>query len=371
MTASPDLSPAQSFGTVSKNARGTAHEPGWVWLRTGASKFFLLNRLLAVLAIFLVSSTQTPALAKDKDGGFVALEYFGSSLISRSEIEDVLDLKPGRPLSTVETSVKKLNRELDKRRLLSNVQTISLPDGRIFVVVDLEERGDVVPTTNLINPHHVMTKSEKPEILLESLKERLNRLQSEGRKYQESYPQGMRTFSDEPASQIIQEIRRFAPLMRSEWLEVVQSDPDPKRRKDAIELLNWAGNYAQTCEILLPALDDMSFIVRTATTRFIYPRLELLPDDFPFTKLAAALSRQIDRPSHEDRVLALQCIRRLLTLRPELTPPMMRATYKRVKELAEDSRIPTLKKAASEMLVVYSTYKPPAPRPDQIPESGF
>ncbi len=327
---------------------------------------------LTVLFIQVLSTTSKPAQAKDdKEAEYVDLEFFGSSLISRSEIENILKLKPGRSLSSVEASVEKLNREMDKRRLLSNVQTVVLPDKRVFVVVDLEERGDVIPTRNLINAHHVMTKSEKPEILLESLRARLARLRSEGRKWTETYPGGARTFSDEPASQIAAEIKKFGPLMRSEWLEVVQSDPDPKRRTDAIELLNWGGNYVQTCELLLPALDDMSHIVRVGTNRFIIPRLDLLPTDFPLTKLAAALSRQLDRPSHEDRLLALQTTRALLTVVPELTPPMMQATHKRVKELADESRIPPLKNAASEMLVVFSTYKPPALRPDQVPESGF
>lgn len=314
-------------------------------------------------AVLLANSA---AHAADDELKYAGLEYYGSSQMTRKEIEQILRLKVGGSARNVEQAVARLRKTLDDRHLIAVVDSVASGQG-VYVVADIEETksGEELPMRVLENPHHVRVKSEKPSLLLIKLDERLQKLIFEGRKSAETYPGGVKMYSDEPANQLVEELRRFGPPMRSEWLSIVVSDPDPERRVEAIRLLNWAGNYEDTCARLVPALDDSSHLVRGEVVRFIFPRLPLLSDNFPFNELAAGLCRQIMRPSHEDRSKGLYCIIALLRMRPLLTAPMKQCAEKKVRTLADESIIPTVKEPAEHLLKIFSG---PMPRPQLPPE---
>lgn len=295
---------------------------------------------------------------------YAGLEYFGSSQITRKEIEQILRLKVGGSSRNVEQAVARLRKTLDDRHLIAVVDSVATGPG-VFVVADIEETKEDLPMRVLENPHHVRVQSEKPSLLLIKLDERLEKLILEGRKSAESYPGGVKMYSDEPANQLVEELRRFGPPMRDEWLSIVVSDPDPVRRVEAIRLLNWAGKFEDTCARLVPALDDSSHLVRGEVVRFIFPRLRYLSDSFPFNELAAALCRQIMRPSHEDRSKGLYCIIALLRMRPLLTAPMKQCAEQKIRTLADESIIPTVKEPAQQLL---KTFSGPMPRPQLPPE---
>lgn len=337
----------------------------WFSGRSSLMSFFIV--LLFAIQFVLPS----PGWSASDQPRFEGLEFYGSSLITRVELEKILRLKPGRSLSSVEGATSRLQSYFDKKRILANVQTIVIPPSRIYVVVDLEDRTNIIPTTNLYNPHHVRVQSEKPFILLSSLHDRLARLDEEGRSSKESYPDGVRVFSDEPARQLAREIRRFGSVLRNEWLEIVNSDPEPTRRVDAIELLNWAGSYEDSCEKLIPALDDMSYLVRVEADRFLYPRLAMLSTSFPFDKLGAALCRQLHRPSHQDRLKSMYAIKRVLRLHPELVPPMKKCAQARLKVISNTSVIPTVRKVSSDLLILFDTYRPSSPQVPKRIDAGF
>lgn len=306
------------------------------------------------------------AHAADDEPKYAGLEYYGSSQMTRKEIEQILRLRVGGSSKSVEQAVARLRKALDDRHLIAVVDSVATGPG-VYVVADIEESksGEELPMRILENPHHVRVQSEKPSLLLMKLDERLQKLVFEGRKPAETYPGGVKMYSDEPANQLVEELRRFGPPMRDEWLTIVVSDPDPARRVEAIRLLNWAGQYEDTCTRLVPALDDSSHLVRGEVVRFLFPRLRILSDYFPFNELAAALCRQIMRPSHEDRSKGLYCIIALLRMRPLLTAPMKQCAEKRIRTLADESIIPTVKEPAHQLL---KTFSGPMPRPQVAPE---
>lgn len=325
------------------------------------------------LSFLLTVSLIAPAFASSGDGfSYAGLEYFGSSQLSRDELESMLHLRPGSSETAIDKAVENLKIKIDKRRLMANIQTVLDPPDKVFVVFDIVDPTSTtaMPTRVLVNPHHVMTKSEKPAMLLKQLRDRIIKLDEEGRKWSDSYPQGVRIFTDEAANRLVTELRRFGPVLRSDWLEVVSSDPDPQLRCDAIELLNWGGEYADTCANILPAIDDTDHNVRGSVVRFIYPRLQILPDNFPWVNLAAGLCRQLKRPSHEDRSKSMFCLMALMKLKPELIEPIKRTCGNDVKRISEESRISNLKQTARNMLIVFSQPVPKAPIPEQ-PEPGF
>lgn len=330
-----------------------------------SSIFVILSLVVGVLNVTVLSSYAADGMK------YSGLEFYGSSQMTRDELEKALHLRPGASEKSVESSAESLRKKIDKMRLQANVQIVVDPPDKLVMVVDFEDKpGHGVPTRTLKQPHHVSTQSEKPELLLQKLRARIDRLNQEGRDWKDSYPDGVRMFSDEPANQIVTELRRYCPTMREEFLEITISDPDYQRRCDAIELLNWGGKYVDTCTQLIGSIDDSHLDVRSAADEFIFARLRNLPDDFPYDELAMSLVRQLKRNSHSDRNKAIHFITALARQYPSMIPGFRRACEKDVERFANESQISTLRKTAGELLLVLRT-PPPAPPPAKIPSSGF
>ncbi len=339
------------------------------------TQFGFKKLISAVSAVFLwltIAGLAAPARAAEPSSyTYAGLEYFGSSQMTRQEVESALHLKPGASSKAVERAAENFKAKIDKSRLMANVEIVSDPPDRLFVVIDfIDPCGAGMPYRSLTNPHHVMTKSEKPEMLLRQLRERLAYLDEQGRAWSDSYPGGVRMFSDEAANQIVNELRKYGQVMREEWLETVASDPDAQLRCQAIELLNWGGQYVDTSARLIASLDDTDHRVRGSVVRFLFPRMSQLPDEFPWTQFAAALTRQMKRPSHEDRVKSISALLLLMKLKPLLIGPIMNACQKDAERFSKDSQITTLRKLSREMLMVFAQPLPRPPAPI-IPEPGF
>lgn len=293
--------------------------------------------------------------AREDSYRYAGLEYFGSSQLTQDEVNKMLRLKRGAKAKSVELAVQKFEKKIDNLKLFANVQIVTSTNNRIFVVVDIiEPSHDEIVTRKLNNPRHVVTKSEKPNILLNQLKARLNQLNMTGRPWKQELKGGIKYFSDEPANQIVTQIRKYAPTMRTDWLNVVASDPNPDRRVEAIELLNWSESYPDTCYSLIGAIDDSNYLVRSEAVKFIYKRLDLLPDNFPYPDLMHAICRQVRRPSHEDRVKSLYMMYKVIRKRPKLTPMASNCAQKYVNTYCEHSKIPVLRSIAERLKTQFS-----------------
>lgn len=315
--------------------------------RTKNSQILTFLTLMA----FCLQGAFSPVFAYSYEG----LEYFGSSQLTRQEIEKYLHLSQGASIKRIEKSVDRLQKKIDDLKLFANIEIVTASDDRAYVSVDLiEQEDDMIPTRKLTNPHHVATRSEKPEILLAKLEDRLNQLNMEGRAWKPIYKGGMKFYTDEPANQIVEEIRRFAPTMKPDWIEVVACDPDPDRRVMAIELLGWSGSYADTCYKLIGAMDDSNYKVRAKAARFIYKRLDILPHDFPYQDLIHALCRQVRRPSHEDRVKSTYLMYEVLNKRPLLTGLAKQGAEKYINLYSSKSRIPSLRNVCERLRAKFS-----------------
>lgn len=291
------------------------------------------------------------------------LEFYGSSLVTRAELEKMAGIKIGASMKQVTAASERITKNLTARNVSSNVQVVASPPDKVYLVVDITSpASEQIPCRALKLPHRVNLPTEKPQLLLDKLRERLDRLSSEGRMYQEETKDGIRFYSDEPANQIVQEIRRYAPQMLKDLIEVVDNDPEPKRRFDAIELLNWAGSVPQVTYHLIGALDDSDPDVRANVIRYMYPRFALLPGNFPIGQLAESVCRQVYRPSHQDRTKSLHCLVALLKACPPLTPPVKQACESKVADLASVSQLPTVKIPAQELLELFKKPLPPPPQ---------
>ncbi|SRR5579875_1826859 len=297
----------------------------------------------------------------ESQAGFAGIEFYGSSQITRRELEQALGLKPGARLAQIARAVDRLDRKLTGRRLQATVEIVEGSPQEIFVAVDLPDgQGAAAPTRRLRSPRHVAVSSEKPFLLLGELEARLEKLRCEGRPWSETMRSGLKYYSDEPANQVVEQMTQMVPFMRDELIAVTESDPDPARRKQAIDLLNWAGSIPDTTRRLIPSLDDADRDVRAAAARYMFSRFELLPDDFPYDSLTDSFSRMLMRPSHQDRSKALYCLRALAGQHPELLARVAALDGERIKTIYDLTAIPSIKSVCGQLLAL--TANPPRPR---------
>lgn len=315
-----------------------------------------IPKILLSLTIWIsiASSVAASAPLGDKYSG---IEYFGSSQVSRLEIEKILGLKPGASVAAVEKALERLSSQLEARHIPNNIEVVAGAPGTVYIAIDvLDSSVDSMPTRKLRSPRHVLVRSEKPFMILQQLNDRLEKLSSEGRTWTETYTDGLKYYSDEPANQCVAEIIRFAPDMQDELLAVVESDPDPSRRSKAIDLLGWSGNVPQTAYRLIDAMDDSDPKVRANAIRYIFPRLSMLPEEFAYDRLIAAASRELYRPSHQDRSKGLAMLLALARINVLFVRQIKELDETRVKQLADESILPTVKNPAQQLKTVIETW---------------
>jgi len=311
---------------------------------------------MPVLAVIFVSF---PALAKTEfnPNTFAGIEFFGSSQLTRQEIEKMLALKPGASADSLERAVERLRMQLERRRLESIVDIVSSDSG-LFVTVDVFDSGeDAVSSRRLKFPRHVNVSSDKPFMFLQLLHDRLDALSEQGRPAQTVVKGGVLHYSDEPAEQIVEDICRFAPTMRDELVSVTVSDPDPVRRRNALELLNWYGDSDESAVYVMEAMDDSDPFVRSEAVRYLLPRLKERADNFPFDRLIELVSKQLRRSSHQDRKSALYLLLSFLRQRPEFISTAKDLDEARIKDIAESTQLAVIQKPALELLDIFR--KPP------------
>lgn len=310
------------------------------------------------LASMLLLGAPYEALAAAEVGeSYKGLEYFGSSQLTTMELEKILALKPGASLNQVQKALDRLDKTLETRHIPNNLEVVAGEPGSVYISVDiLDSSNETVPTRKLKNPRHVLVRSEKPFLVLDELTKRLEKLTEEGRTWSETYRDGRKYYSDEPSNQYVAEIERFAPDMREELLAVVDSDPDATRRKKAIELLGWSGEVPYTANRLTDAFDDSDPKVRVAAIKYVFPRLSMLPEDYPYIRLVQAASRELNRPSHQDRSKALYVLLWLAKKNVLFVRDIKQLDEARLKQLASDSVLPTVKVPAQQLLEIISEW---------------
>jgi len=286
-----------------------------------------------------------PAFPSNEVGAYAGLEFFGSPQISREEIEKFLGVRNGASYKSVVSAVERLKRALNARRMEANIQIVTGDGSDVYVSVDILGDETEMPSRILQDPHQVNFRSEEPVQLLEKLHERLDFLEAQGRPASEEMRDGVKYYSDEPCNQLVKELIRHCVPMREELLYLIDHDPNSVRRNCAAELLSWSGEIPDTARRLLPAVDDVDLSVRRTVTRYLFKSLPLLPEDFPYADMVDVYSRDLARPSHDDRSKSLYMLLALLKKRPELVRQVRFLDDKRIQQLKNRSLVPSIKLA--------------------------
>lgn len=313
-------------------------------------KKIMLSRQIISLGLSIAYVLAMPAggVFAASEGSYQGLEFYGSSQMSRPELEKFLGLHNGASYRAVTAAMERLNRELKARRLEGNIQAVTGDGTDIYLSVDVLGGYDDMPSRILKEPHQVAFRSEEPVQILEKLHQRLEFLEATGRPANEEWREGIKYFSDEPCNQMVNDLIRHCGPMREELLYLIDHDPNAVRRATAVELLSWSGEVPDTAFRLLPAVDDVDVTVRTLVTRYLFKNLSLLPDDFAFQDMVEVYCRDLNRPSHEDRSKALYMLLALVKKRPELIRQVQALGEKRIKFLQERSLVPSIKLACAQ-----------------------
>lgn len=308
----------------------------------------VVSALLVASQLFAFCFPVAAFAAKENPCRYAGLEFFGSSRLTKAELEKDLSLKPKATLLNVQKAMERLDGKLHLKHVDANVQLVFVGAYDVFLVVDVPDSATDPSPRHLVNPHRVEV-SDKPFALLNALNNRKEALAAQGRPTEETYTNGMQYFSDEACNRIVDHLVYAVPPSRKQLLQVITSDFDPKRRVQAIQLMNWDPDFTDTSFQLIGALDDADVDVRSAAAKYLFSRLKLLPNDFPFDDLIDALSRQLARPNHEDRVKALFCLLSLSTIHPDLNDKIRQLDLVKIQQLAHDSIIPQVRDIAQEL----------------------
>lgn len=334
-------------------------------------RLFACSHLTAFLAGMLLFSPNLALAARD-GSGYIGLEFLGSTLISRVELEKMLALKPGATLESAQKAVEKLKAKLDLKHIKTNIDIVPGDQNNFFIAIDVVESGlsNTLPTRKLEDPHHVFLNNEKPFDLLAQLRARQDKLIEEGRPTDETYSEGTKIFKDPPSQRIAEQEAKELQGQQRSLLTIISTDPNPNRRASAIELLNFVPDWLRSCVALIPAIDDSDAQVRAAATKFIWARLPELPDDYPFQDLLEALSRQLMRPSHGDRTRALACLISLCKRDTDAISAVKEFDAQRLQQITDTSILPEVQAMAGQLMKVSSNPPPVKRKPGQPADLG-
>lgn len=310
------------------------------------------------------------ASAAERAGGYAGLEFLGSSLISRLELEKILHLKNGSSYESIVRSVEKLRLALEAKSVKAMLEVV--PDGAdYYVSVDVLDTGfnNTVQNRRLENPRHIGVPNEKPFVLLAELKDRMQKLVDEGRPTSETYQDGMRCFADIACMRIAEKITQELQGMRPYLLRILLSEPNGERRAQAAELMNWIPDPVANSAELIPALDDSDMRVRMVAAKYLWARANLLPDSFPFDLLLEGLSRQLARQTYHDRVRAMSALLALAKRDSDLISGIKTFDEARLKEIASSSTIPAVQNLANQLSQICTN--PPPLKKTQPDSSGY
>lgn len=312
----------------------------------------MVKRLLvAVLVTALACAQAQPTVwARDVNTGYLGVEFFGASAISKLEIEKTLGLKPGASITSASKAIESLQKRLAQRRIKANID-LARQGTSFYITVDVLEAGNQdIPLRKLQFPHHVLITNEQAFVTFDKILARRDFLAQQSKDVVETYEDGIKKFSDEPCNQFASVLEKQIPPIRKELMTLIANDPDPVRRSKAIEVLNWDPNATLNCQQLIPAINDGSELVRASTARYIFPRIKMLPENFPFPELIENFSYQLIRPSHMDRLLGLRCLTQIGTTQPQTMFAIKEYDAEKLKQLQETSIVPVIKESAEQLL---------------------
>lgn len=284
----------------------------------------------------------------------------------------MLALKPSASLESADKALLRFRQKMEERHIPINMELVPGDEGEFYIAVDVVEFGlsNTLATRKLKYPRHIPIPNERPFSLLQELHDRQSKLIDTDRSTDDFYEEGMLFFKDPASNRMAeQEIKELAG-QQGHVLAVVASDPNPKRRADAIELLNWTPDFRRNCLELIGAIDDADSGVRGAATKYIWARLGILPDDFPFQSLVEALTRQIRRPSHTDRQKAMACMVALARRDPDSIRGIKVFAEDKLKEIEANTVVPGVREMARQLLVACANPPPPKPQPKAPADIG-
>lgn len=264
-----------------------------------------------VVALGLIQTPEEPKWA--------GMEIIGAHSVERATIESAIPLEIGSPWTDTRSQwqewAAKLQERFDFHRVI--ITRVRYVDGRVFLVVDVIEKGDESriafrenPTGSVEMPNDVLAAYAK-------LRERLDELFNQGTPPAEFGEKGYLTYADEPAMEFVEQLAELTPPHRETLIRVLTEDADASKRATAATLLNWAGNVTESIVAVHKLLDDPNSGVRNNISRFLVHYTSQLEDQRARRSVIDAMGWQLRRPGHGDRNKSIIALAELLKKFPQ------------------------------------------------------
>ena len=268
-------------------------------------------------------------------------EVIGLKRLKREQITSLLPIKVGEVADQKEKEMLKWCEPLRKLPVLAVSCNGAVVGTKLYYVVEILEdtESDAILQASR-SPRASGRVSPDARKLLAMREHRVQEVIADGYMPGEQItPSGILVSDDPELRAFDAQLRDFAMGQQDKLIAMVLDANHPERR-DAISMLQWAGNPAFSIAAIQGRLLDPDTEVRNFTARFILTFIERLRDSEVAESLALTLTKVLTLPSHADRTKALAILSPLYTLHPEIRPTLRLEASEPLAKIARESVLP-------------------------------
>ncbi len=300
---------------------------------------------------------------------WTGLEYFGPTSLSREALLDQQPFVMGTQWQEHDVAeVDAWCAEFAEQKGIAyhHCSTLRYVDGRAFVLIDFAEELPSVrdaPQGDSVWPEPAI--SETWDRIVERRRELFEAQDFDA--LQESFEPGWLTWADPELAEWAAELGAATPVHREALTSLVNTASDADVRARAANLLNYAGDHAQSVQETLEVLTDPDAVVRNDLTRYLLHAATSLEDEAARLIVARALADQARRPTMSDRNKALYALWTLAKQDWADRQALLDVAAPVAEDVAERSILPNVGGAARSLLSELGA-PPPRPHPGSVPQ---
>ncbi len=284
---------------------------------------------------------------------WAGFEIMGNRHIETAKIAKLIPIRIGAPYEQDIPAWKSWCAEIRKALGVPFAECTAtrFSDGNAYFTVDIVEKGDEAHAVFRPEPAGSLPLPP-PEVMsrYDALQTRLWKLFNEGTPPGETWSAGYLDYTDPEMHRLVLELVKSVPPYRAGIIAALAGERDFNRRMTAADLLNWAGEGADSVAKVHTLLDDPHSAVRNQLSRFMMHFVASVKDPRVLDAVVDSLVTQLDRPSHGDRNKALFNLVFLVKAHPEEAVRIREKAGPSLRYIAARSILPNVGPVAGELM---------------------
>ncbi len=279
-------------------------------------------------------------------------EIVGLRKLTRADVVAKLPLKVGEKMEEKEKEIARWCERVRTLPVASVNCSGALEGNEVHFVADIIEDKDATfifrPASGTAAAARVPPEARK---LYAQREYRAQEITAEGGIPGEKITPSGVIVSDDPEMRAYDAQLRELCMGNRDALVAMVQDPNHLDRRDAANLLPWAGNPETTMFDVAQRLADPDPAVREAVARFVLSFMTRLQDSGVAADLAHNFAAQLRLPSHADRAKAVLALAQIAGRFPDLRPQMLDETRDTLILIARESVLRSIGGEARQLLV--------------------